>query len=1387
MTEKAPVRWWRSWWFWAVLAGLFVLLVVSVAWFLRSPAFEQIVRQRVIAELQKATGGTVELQSLRWNLSQLEIEAKGLTIHGLEPAAEVPLAHVDRVYVRLRIVSFLKPNVDLQHLTLDQPVVHLIIRPDGSTNLPEPKVKTTGDPVQQLFDLAIGRAELRNGTFLLNDEKLPLDFKANDIGLQMSYQLLIRRYNGNLHVGKINAQFQNMRDIPASADAEFSLWRNRAQVRSLKLTSQKSSVELSGTVDDFNSPRIQLSYDATIDLAQAGEIVRQRELRGGSASFSGSGTFSQANFSTSGKLALRGVNFQNASLAVRDAGASAEFSLDREHVLLKKIDARLLGGTATGNAEIRHYAPALETTSAQVSTELVGKAAKPSARASTRTTTNTANRNAGALPVQQGTANFKVSGVSLAEVMRILSSKSLPLDKLNAAGVVSGTVDLAWNESITRAIAELALDALVPAQTETNQLPMSGALRGRYDARSGSMDIAQLNLATPHTEANASGMLGSRTAELKFAVTTGNLKEFQPLLTAMGQSSIPVELNGRASFSGTMSGRLDHPDIVGRLLATDFTYVYTPSPPIAPAPKPSPVSTVESLLHLGQPAPEPKPAPQPRRIHIDSFAGDVQYGRTLLALHNGVIEQGGAHLNVDGSATLDDGGFTDHSPFEVRASIQNANVADLQRTLGTDYPVSGVVNLSLLASGTRSDPHGRGRLSVTGGQAHGHAIKTLTADVVLANQEVQFDNIKVEALGGSVTGTAAYDLSTRQLLSNLRGENIDLTQINELQRVPVQEHGTANFTLKMSGTLEQPAIEAHVEVADLVFNDEYAGGLVLDAVSRGDKLQLTARSKFERASLTLDGTVETRGNWQSDLRLQFTQVDIDPLLTAGLKTRITRHSALGGHASISGPLREPRTLKGSMVIDAFTVEMEKIAIHSDGPVELALDDEVVSVKRLTLVAEDTNFSLGGTVDFKHQRPLDLYAKGHLNLAIFHTLDNEITSYGTTDTDVTIRGTIDKPDMKGRVVVAHAGFSLIDLPAALGEVNGTMVFNQNRLEVEHLAGRVGGGQVNFTGDITYGTPVAFDLKSSGTDIRFRYGGVSVTADQNLRLNGTLKSATLTGEITITRFAQIPSLDVASTFASQTVEVPNPASPLNNLRLDVRIVSAPELTVQTSLAKLSGDADLRLRGTALRPVLLGRVNIAEGDINLNGTRFHLDRGDITFANPIRIDPILDVEATTRVRDFDITIGLHGTLEKLTTTYRSDPPLSSDDIIALLAFGRTQEESGTTGRTTGLGEGAGGLLLGQAINQTVSNRVSKLFGVSSIRVNPAVGGADNNPSARLTVEQQVSNNITLTYITNLTQSAQQVIQFEYNINSQYTVQGMRDENGVVSFVLLIRKRRK
>jgi len=54
-------------------------------------------------------------------------------------------------------------------------------------------------------------------------------------------------------------------------------------------------------------------------------------------------------------------------------------------------------------------------------------------------------------------------------------------------------------------------------------------------------------------------------------------------------------------------------------------------------------------------------------------------------------------------------------------------------------------------------------------------------------------------------------------------------------------------------------------------------------------------------------------------------------------------------------------------------------------------------------------------------------------------------------------------------------------------------------------------------------------------------------------------------------------------------------------------------------------------------------------------------------------------------------------------------------------------------------------------------------------------------------VKDNITLTYTTNLGQTSQQIIQGEYNITRDLSIVGIRDYNGVVSFEVRLRRRRK
>src|ERR1700744_2644069 len=131
-------------WRWIVtVGGIIVLLLILVAgsllFYASTPHFANVVREKVIHVLEDATGGRVELGSMKWNLRHLSVEVNDLTIHGLEGKGEKPYAHVDRLYARARILSFVKAQLGLDFVGVERPSIHLIIYPDGHTNQPTPK------------------------------------------------------------------------------------------------------------------------------------------------------------------------------------------------------------------------------------------------------------------------------------------------------------------------------------------------------------------------------------------------------------------------------------------------------------------------------------------------------------------------------------------------------------------------------------------------------------------------------------------------------------------------------------------------------------------------------------------------------------------------------------------------------------------------------------------------------------------------------------------------------------------------------------------------------------------------------------------------------------------------------------------------------------------------------------------------------------------------------------------------------------------------------------------------------------------------------------------------------------------------------------------------
>jgi translocation and assembly module TamB len=261
-------------------------------------------------------------------------------------------------------------------------------------------------------------------------------------------------------------------------------------------------------------------------------------------------------------------------------------------------------------------------------------------------------------------------------------------------------------------------------------------------------------------------------------------------------------------------------------------------------------------------------------------------------------------------------------------------------------------------------------------------------------------------------------------------------------------------------------------------------------------------------------------------------------------------------------------------------------------------------------------------------------------------------------------------------------------------------------------------------------------------------------------------------------------------------PTPAQPTQNeilrgMRFDVRVESGPNFNFETSLTRdVEAEVDLNLHGTPSRPVLLGNVTVNRGEVQVFGNRYTISRGEVHFLNPVRVEPSFDMDLETRARGITVNISFSGTVQQLKVNYSSDPPLQSSEIIALLAVGRDPASSTNT-TVVNPGQSAGGLveagssLLGQAVNAQISSRLQRFFGASRVKIDPTLTGVDNLPQARLTIEQQVSRDITLTFITNLNRTQEQIVRMQWDLNRNWSAIFLRDPNGFFGADFQFRKR--
>ena len=1340
----------------ALIAGA-GLLVLQSRWF-----YDR-VRERIVAAAAEATGGRVEVDGFSFDWRRMRAEVRGFTIHGKESKEKPPLLRAAGIAVGLKVVSLLKRDVDIQSLEVTEPRIYLILYPDGRTNVPEPRLKGKTNAAETILQLAIGQFAVKGGVFEVESRgRTEFDASGRELSALFRYAAVpAPRYEGSVRIQPLElGTVLPALDVAMSAAVE----RNRVTVTSARIATGRSAVELNGAMEEWTNPRASMRYDARVALEDVARVFHVPELRGGEAEAKGTamwagggpakakGTVRAWNVGyQDSTLTIRGGRFEGATTAtperieVRDGrisgtyvssigqapaeGSIGEIAIRDRLLELREIAIGGLGGTFHGEGTLRDW--------------------------------------------KRYTVAGEIAGFAARRVVALYSREPLPWDALGAGPVkVEGSLR---DKRELRASAELAV---TPAP---GSAPVRGNLTARYEARSGVLDVGRSELSLPASRAEFAGSFG-KTMQAK--IETRDLNDLMPLL-GENATSLPVHLNGgTARFEGTVTGTLDRPQFAGRLTATGFT--------------------VE-----GRP--------------VDSLRADATASADNTHLANATATRGSVAVAFDVQAGLADWKLGDGSAIYGNARVTNAPVSDLLAVADVrDAPATGSVTAAVQFSGTMENPIAKGTVEAAKGSFHEEPFDKVTAQVAYANDTATVSAAQVTA-GGKQVQVAGWFRHEPGRIDKGRvhfqvGTNVmPVEQIATLAKLRPGVKGTVQTTatgdLDLTPALRVQSLQADVAAQGLQLKNQPLGDAHLTANSQGQTLRTHLEARIAGSAVRGDGTVRLEGDDPASGTISFSRIDFAQLAPwlaeAGMSQGSTWPTGFAeGEVKIAGPVLKLESMKAELRLPSLGISPPpgpegtpvlpaSLALRNQGPIVATVANSVVNLDSVRLVGRSTDVAVTGKISLRDANPLDLRVSGKIDLAAVHDFNPDFLATGTVTADAGIRGAPSAPRITGRVQFQNAAFNAEGVPNGISNASGVILFSGDRATIQTFTGETGGGRVTLTGFAGYeGERLVFQLQARAREVRIRYPeGVSTVADANVRLTGTSEQSTLGGTVTIRRTGFNPQSDLSSVMARSAEPVQTPSvrtGLLGGINFDVQIESAPDIQVQSTLTQdLQVDANLRLRGTLTNPALIGRVNITQGQVVFYGTKYAVHQGAVAFYNPLKIEPVFDIDLETKARGIDITLTISGPLNKLNLTPRSDPPMPFSQIVQLLATGDAPGldptlATGVAASAQGWQQMGASALLGQAIASPVAGRLQRFFGVSRLRIDPTQPGIETtNPQARVTLEQQITPSITFTYVTVVTSSNPQVVRMEWAFARQWSAVLLREENGVFGLDFFYKRR--
>jgi translocation and assembly module TamB len=938
-----------------------------------------------------------------------------------------------------------------------------------------------------------------------------------------------------------------------------------------------------------------------------------------------------------------------------------------------------------------------------------------------------------------GRVQLAIRGASVQQASKEFVGSSA--QTVEVTGSADVNVAATWKDDIRSA--DVRAHAMIRspngASPSKGLVPVDGEVDVDYDAARDRASFRPSTIRTKSAQLHVNGVL-SKNSTLNVHLAASDLHELGKLVADVtpANRSNPIaayDLQGSADFTGTFSGAVKDPHIEGQVSGTDLRVEGT--------------SWRTLHMHLAADA---------RSLKLDdgSLTGSQE-------------EQ----ISFNGSAELANWSFNPEAPLLLQTRFQNVSATEIQQLGKTSYPVSGVLNGELVLSGSERSPVGHGHIDLVQAIVWNEPLNAATLDFS-ADKKIAQLNAQLHAPAGALTTKATYDLESHRYQAQIHTQDLKLEQVHILQQSnePIIGELTADFS--GSGSFDDPQFTGRAQIPSIQVRGETFKNVDAHVSMQHRHADLTFQSVVETSSLQVKGSLDLSGAYPAKLDLDTGDVPIGPLLGRFMPGRTQGVAGqLEVHVHLDGPLKDPAQIEGQAEISKLSLHTNAITLSSANNIKLGYHAGVLELASAELKGNGTDIRVNGSYPIRGTADMNLAANGTLDLKLLRDWTDGGHSSGQVNLELSAKGTKSKPVVQGRVLISNAIYTSQDLPVGIESLNGEISIDGNRLQISKLSGTAGGGQLSVGGSAVYGENSSFNLGIEATSVRVRQSGVRAIVDASLSLSGLSSASTLGGNITIHKLSFNQGADLASIAGqfSNDNAISSSSNFTRNMKLNVTVQSAEDLDLASSQISIGGSANLNAIGTVADPVILGRVTLTSGEIFFLGKRFEIQNGTIEFANTVRSEPVVSLYVKTVVDQYNITVNLTGPLDRLKSSYTSDPALSTADIINLLAFGQTTADAASNAATPA--SVAAESAVASAAGSQVASQVQKITGISQLTLNPLAGN-NENPGSQIAIQQRVSGNVLLTFSTDVTSSQNQTVQVQYQVKRNVSISVLRDEYG-------------